>query len=216
MNAYFLSGLGADKRAFQKISLPENYTIKHVEWITPLKNETLSHYCIRLTDQMELQKPFILIGLSFGGVVVTEFNKLIHPQKSIIFSSVTSKSELPWYFKTFGRTRFHSIIPSWLLKTPNPFTYWAFGTKTKEEKILLKQILKDTEPEYLKWAVKVLLNWKNKHKPENLIHIHGTEDRIFPIKKVKPDYLVEGGRHFMVLSMAEEMNAILHQELKEI
>jgi len=214
MNAYFLSGLGADKRAFQKIVLPDNYKIKHIEWIQPLKRETFAHYCIRLTDQMDLQKPFVLIGLSFGGIVVTEFNKILHPKKSIIISSVSEKSQLPWYFKVAGRTYLNVFIPPWLLKTPNPFAYWIFGTKTNEEKVLLKQILKDTEPVYLKWAVNRLLKWKNNDKPEGLIHIHGNEDKIFPIKNLKPDYVIEGGRHLMILSNADEINTILGKELE--
>lgn len=213
MNAYFLSGLGADKRAFQKIKLPDNYEIKHIEWIEPLRNETFTHYCIRLTDQMDLKEPFVLIGLSFGGVVVSEFNKIIHPKKSIIISSVTGKNQLPWYFKTAGRTLIHKFIPPWMLKTPNPFAYWVFGTKTKEEKLLLKQILRDTEPIYLKWAVHRLLRWKNSTRTEGIIHIHGSQDKIFPITNIKPDYLIEGGRHFMVVTLADEINEIFEKEL---
>ncbi len=36
----FLSGLGADEQAFQKLSLPTNRTINYLKWLamTPLKH----------------------------------------------------------------------------------------------------------------------------------------------------------------------------------
>lgn len=213
MNVYFISGLGADKKAFQNIKLPDNFEVKHVEWILPLNNETLTHYCIRLTDQMDLKKPFILIGLSFGGIVVTEFNKILHPEKSIIISSISSRKELPWYAKVIGKSRINSLIPNWVMKSRNPLKYWAFGTKTKAERQLLTQIIKDSDPVYIKWAVNAIVNWKNQDRVKNLVHIHGTKDKIFPIRFLHPDYIVQDGRHFMVVTLADEINEILEKEL---
>jgi len=39
MNIYAVSGLGADKRVYQQLNL--NADLIHLEWITPLKNETI-------------------------------------------------------------------------------------------------------------------------------------------------------------------------------
>jgi hypothetical protein len=37
MNAYFISGLGADKRIFSKLKLNEKINIIHIDWIAPKK-----------------------------------------------------------------------------------------------------------------------------------------------------------------------------------
>ncbi|MGN6647483.1 MAG: alpha/beta fold hydrolase, partial [Cytophaga sp.] len=69
MVLYFFSGLGADKRVFKKLRLPEHVEIRHVEWIQPQPEESLKNYVRRLSAVIQTDKPFCLIGLSFGGIV---------------------------------------------------------------------------------------------------------------------------------------------------
>lgn len=216
INAYFISGLGADKRAFQKIRLPRRFEIRHIEWISPLENEPLTDYCMRLAGQIDTAKPFVLIGLSFGGIVVAELAKKLKPLKSIIISSVPDSGQFPWYFRLAGRTGLHRIIPPRMLKSANGLTVYAFGIKSPEEKFLLSEIVENIDENYLKWAVNAILTWNNREKPANLIHIHGTHDRTFPIRYVQPDIKIEGGRHLMVLSMADTINGVLEKELEGV
>jgi pimeloyl-ACP methyl ester carboxylesterase len=216
MNAYFISGLGADKRVFQKIKLPDGFNIIHIEWPALKANETLEAHAKRISLQIETDKPFILIGLSFGGMIVTELAKLYSPAAAFIISSVPVKSQFPPYFRLLGRLNIHRLVPAGILKWPNPFSFWLFGTKTKEEKELLKQILKDTEGAYIKWAINAILTWQNMERPGNIIHIHGTMDRILPIRYTRPDIKIEGGKHFMVFSIAGTINQILEKELKKL
>jgi hypothetical protein len=57
--------------------------------------------------------------------------------------------------------------------------------------------------------------WTNKEIFPQTVHIHGRQDRAFPIAFCKPDYLVKGG-HFCVFTHAQEVNDILKRELKSI
>jgi len=66
MNAYFISGLGADKRIFSKLKLSEKINIIHVDWINPDRNETLEAYSKRLSRIIDTSQPFALVGVSFG------------------------------------------------------------------------------------------------------------------------------------------------------
>lgn len=216
INAYFISGLGADKRAFQKIRLPQRFEIRHIEWISPLENEPLTDYCMRLAGQIDTAKPFVLIGLSFGGIVVAELAKKLKPLKSIIISSVPDSGQFPWYFKLAGRSGIHRIIPPRMLKSANGLTVYAFGIKSPEEKFLLSEIVKNIDEKYLKWAVNAILTWNSTEKPANLVHIHGTQDKTFPIRYVRPDIKIQGGRHLMVLSMADTINGVLEKELEKV
>ena len=47
MKLYALSGIGADKRAYSQLTLDTN--IIHLDWIAPLKNESISNYADRIS-----------------------------------------------------------------------------------------------------------------------------------------------------------------------
>ncbi len=65
VNAYFISGLGADQRIFAKINLDERINVIHVDWIPPTKDETLANYARRLSEIISADQPYILVGVSF-------------------------------------------------------------------------------------------------------------------------------------------------------
>ena len=83
------------------------------------------------------------------------------------------------------------------------------------EKLLLKNILKDTDPKFFAWAINEIVNWKNETIPENIIHIHGNKDRIIPFKNVKADFVIEGGGHFMTVNKAGEIEKIIKSVIKK-
>ena len=89
-----------------------------------------------------------------------------------------------------------------------------FGITTKEEKQLLKDILKDTENIILKWSIHAITNWRNEIVPPSLIHIHVDADKLLPIRFTKPDMIIKGGRHFMMYSKASEISEVLNRLLK--
>jgi pimeloyl-ACP methyl ester carboxylesterase len=75
MIVYFLSGLGADERAFQKIILPPEYEIRHIPWELIKGDETLEYYAQKLSLKIDDTQPFLLAGLSMGGIVALEICK---------------------------------------------------------------------------------------------------------------------------------------------
>lgn len=206
MNVYFISGLGADDSAFCKIGLMSHYKIIHLPWIIPYEDEFILDYALRMSNSIDKNQPFILIGLSFGGIIAKEIATLHNPEKIIIISSMSNSNQMPWYFKFIATIKFHKWIPVHWLKIPNPITNWFFGIKSEDEKLLMSKILRNTNIMYLKWAINALLNWKNNKLNDKIIHLHGSEDRIIPLRYVKPNYIIEGGRHFMVLSKHKAVN----------
>ena len=64
--------------------------------------------------------------------------------------------------------------------------------------------VKDTQ--YLKWAIKHMVGWKRVNEIENIIHIHGDKDPIFPIKKIKNCIVVPGGTHIMLIVKFKWLN----------
>ena len=204
---YLFSGLGADYRAFEKLDF-STFDITHINWITPNKEESIESYAYRISTQIQSDNS-ILIGLSFGGIIAVEVSKYIKTDKVILLASAKMKQEIPLYYKFLGKLQLHKLIPVSILKNANVLSYWFFGVSNKSEKLLLKNILKDTDSIFLKWALDKIINWKNVSFKNNVIHIHGSADRILPIRYIKTDFIVKNGGHFMTLNKNIELSNLI-------
>lgn len=208
---YIFSGLGADERVFQQLDFSD-FNATFIKWIVPLPKETIEHYATRLLDQITTAKP-ILIGLSFGGLMAVEVAKQIAAEKIILIASAKTKNEVPFYYRYAGHLGLHKLLPIRLLTSSNFVTDWFFGTTSPSDKQLLKQILMDTDPAFLKWAIDKVANWTNQTHIINIFHIHGTSDKILPLKFVTCDQEIENGGHLMTLNKADELNKILRERI---
>jgi pimeloyl-ACP methyl ester carboxylesterase len=206
---YIFSGLGADERAFQRIDF-SGFSTVFIKWIVPQSTDTIENYATRLLDQITTTKP-TLIGLSFGGLIAVEVAKQIDTEKVIIIASAKTKIEIPFYYRLAGKIGLHKLLPTRLLKSSNFITNWFFGTTSKFDKQLLKQILIDTDPTFLKWAIDKVAKWTNKTQIQNLIHIHGSNDKILPLTFLNCNVKIHNGGHLMTINMAEELNIQLRQ-----
>ncbi|MEL7332072.1 MAG: alpha/beta hydrolase [Cyanobacteria bacterium J06560_2] len=207
---YFVSGLGADERIFQWLRY-EGFRPIHIQWVSPEKGESIEDYAKRLTTQIEDENP-VVVGLSFGGMIAVEIAKHIATEKVILLSSVKEVSEVPFYFKLFRAIPLHRIVPfKSLLWAFYWLAYWLFAPEGTDQKKLLKTVLVETDPHFLKWALHKVVVWRNKDVPENLVHVHGRSDRIFPFRFVTPDYTVENSGHLMVMNRAEEISDLLEE-----
>jgi pimeloyl-ACP methyl ester carboxylesterase len=207
---YLFSGLGADERAFERLNL-SRYLVVFIKWISPKKGETLESYATRLLKQIPTPDP-LLIGLSFGGMMAVEVAKQIRTEKVILIASAKTKKEIPIYYRLAGKLYLHKLLPAKILKWPNALAYWLFGITTIEDKLVLAQILNDTDPRFLKWAIDKVARWKNTTELPNIKHIHGTADRVLPFRFVNSDVAVNQGGHLMTLNKAAELS----QQLKVI
>lgn len=212
MNVYFISGLGADKRAFQHIHLSGRFVVHHIEWIKPLKGESLNAYARRLAASIDTSQPFGLVGLSFGGMVATEMATFLNPARVMLISSTYTVNELQLPVRWIGRLGLHKLVPPAWLKKSTKLAYWFFGTRTTLEKKLLDQIMQATDEAFLRWAINVILTWKNKKRPANCTRIHGDRDRILPYY-TNADVVIKGGGHFMVFNKAREISPVIEHSL---
>lgn len=210
-NLYLISGLGADKRAYQNLDLSQ-YQFEHLDWLVPNKNEELSAYAKRFSKLIVRDQP-VIVGLSFGGIMAVEVAKHIPDSKLILISSIKTKFELPKIYRLCGVLRVNKLVPSFLLKRSQWLLFKAFGIKDKISKKLLKVIINETDAAFLKWAIDKIVNWNNEKLPDKVIHIHGTSDKIFPISNISDVVTVNKGGHFMVFDRADEVTQLLRQAI---
>ena len=166
MKIYAISGLGADERVFKYLKLKNE--LVPINWIEPIKNESITDYSRRLSTKINLPEKFCLLGVSFGGLIATEISKILNPELTILISSAEIKTELPFIYRLFGKTKIINIIPTKLFNPPRFLASYLFRTKEKE---LLNKILDDTDLKFTKWAVRQLINWKNNTRINNLLKI---------------------------------------------
>jgi len=211
LKVYFIPGIGADYRLFTHILLPEGYTPSHIHWIDPLDKETLSDYAFRLSGQIDQSEPFILIGLSLGGMMAVEIAKRLDPICTIIVSSIPVKAHLPGYFRLAGRLGLGKLISPSFMKAATRAKH-ALSMRSAENRRLMYDIIRAGDDHFIRWAIDAVLKWENKELPQRFYHIHGTRDEIFPIGLTTPTHIVKKGDHNFVVSRPE----ILNQMLKEI
>ncbi len=152
MRAYFISGLAADKRVFKHIVLPQGFETVYLEWILPEKEETLPHYALRLAAFINTREPFIIIGLSFGGMLAIEIARQYKPVATILISSVPVSSQLPGYFKAAGKLGLHKMVPVSLVKSAAATKRFLTHEKSADKK-LLWQIIDESDPDIIRWGM---------------------------------------------------------------
>jgi pimeloyl-ACP methyl ester carboxylesterase len=214
MKAYFIPGLAADKRVFRHIQLPENFEAVFLEWLTPLESETLPQYAYRLAEQIDINQPYIIIGLSFGGMLAVEIAKKYPAGQLILIASIPSHHHLPAYYRTAYRIGLHNIIGVNLMKKAVFFKRY-FTSESKEDRQMIREMARDMDPWFIKWAFKAIVNWKTDDQELVANHIHGTRDIILPLSFTKADYTISGAGHLMIFNKADEINRILDSLLNQ-
>lgn len=209
MKVYFLSGLGADEKAFQALELPDVERV-YLNWIVPVKGESIESYAKRMAERIAEPDP-IIIGLSFGGMVAIEIAKLIPVKKLILISSAKGKKELPPYFTICRYFPLHRFLPLSLISSNEKMMFYVFGTRNEEQKKNLVAIIKGSVEGFNKWAINRIVSWRNTETPANVYHIHGNADRLLPYRFVHPDFTITNGGHFMVVNQAKEISGILQK-----
>src|SRR5258705_2778636 len=111
---YFISGLGADKRVFSFLDLSFCEPV-YVDWIKPVKKESLEGYALRLREEIPETNPTI-VGISFGGMLATEMAKADPNVKAILISSNKTAKEFPGYLRIGRYFPFYKWMPSKMMK----------------------------------------------------------------------------------------------------
>ncbi|WP_139925246.1 alpha/beta fold hydrolase [Hymenobacter sp. DG01] len=207
---YLLPGLGADERVFRNLLPRLHGQTRVMPWLTPTPDETLPHYAARMAADIPPEAEGLLVGVSFGGVVGLEINRLRPRLRTVLISSIPDSSCLPPLLRLIRASGVYRLFPPQWLKLFPRAGQWYFGVKDGEEYRLFKEILRDMEPVYTRWAIHRLLHWDSTHVGRS-IQILGTQDRVFPPGPTPVEYLIRGGGHFMVLSHAEEISQILNR-----
>lgn len=203
---YFMPGLAASTAIFENIVLPEDqFEMILLEWKIPLERETLQEYAKRMCSEVKHENP-VLVGVSFGGILVQEMNEFVSARKVIIISSVKSNKEMPKKMKFAKKTLAYKLIPTGLISNIEALAKFSFGESINKRLKLYEKFLSMRDKKYLDWAIENVILWSRSKPKENIIHIHGDKDDVFPPEYIKNYIPVPGGTHIMIINKFKWLN----------
>ena len=204
---YFISGLGADSRSFKFLNL-SFCDPQFIQWILPSGDDTIPSYAKKLLTSINDENPTI-VGVSFGGMLATEIAKVYPSAKVIIISSCKTYFEIPGYLRFWRYVPIYKFHSNRIKNSAGQFVLNILGAKGIEQRKVQQEILKDTDPLFVKWAIHAILTWKNTVIPNNVIHIHGSADKLLPSRYVHADYTINKGEHVMIMDRPNELSELL-------
>lgn len=207
-NIYLLPGLLADERVFKNF-VTDNNTFFGVDYPHPHRRETIAHFAKRVAEQITEPNP-VLIGTSFGGILSVEIAKHIPVKQLVLVGSVKHADELAWYKNIVYLARLHRRVPMPLVKMGSIASRFFAPNETRELEVFSDMVYSHND-DYIRWVIDRVLGWRNTEYPENLLHLHGTKDPLFPIRYIKNPVPIVGAGHSMVLDRAE----CLRKEIEE-
>lgn len=205
-----MPGLAAGPEIFENLKLDSDvYSLHYLKWIKPLSlDESIENYASRLSATITEENP-VLVGVSFGGILVQEMANFVKPKKVIIISSVKNHTELPQKFKFAKITKVYKLFPTVVIENFEQYAQYFFGKFLKNKAALYQKYLSYRDKTYLKWSITNVLKWNKKTTLNGIIHIHGTKDTVFPIKNIKNSIEIKNGNHIMILTKAKKISTII-------
>lgn len=204
-----MPGMAASSSIFERIKLPEDVFEMHLlEWFLPEPKESLPNYAKRMAAQIT-EEDVVLVGVSFGGILVQEMAAFLKVRKLIIVSSVKCNKELPRRMKIAKTTKAYKILPTSLLENVESLVKYAFGDIMKSRLKLYETYLKMRDKNYLDWAIEQVVCWERTEIDPKVIHIHGDTDEVFPVKNIREFINVKGGTHIMIINRFRWFNSNL-------
>jgi len=206
IHVYFMPGMAANPSIFKDIELTSDTFETHLlAWFVPDKNMSLAQYAQKMNRQISHTDP-VLVGVSFGGMLVQEMARHKPVKKIIIISSVKNASELPKRMIFAKYTKIHKLLPTGWVNNVELLAKYAFGETATKRLALYEEYLSLRDKYYIDWSIDQIVNWQQPDCPKCLVHIHGDKDAVFPIVNIQNCITVKNGTHTMIIHKAKWFN----------
>ncbi len=218
MKLYQISGLGANGNAFRNLRILPGIEPEYVPWLQPEKEETLAHYAERMMNAINPKEDFLLMGISFGGIIAQEMNRFIQPKHTFLVSTVKGREELPPFMRFTAKINAHKMIPMAFLTSEKAFSYMMLRKLyySDREKDAIDDIFEFKDADYLRWSIHKIVHWEHSkaYKEEHITHLHGNKDIVFPSQYIQNAKIIEGGSHIMVMQKPKIVSAEINEIIK--
>lgn len=216
---YLIPGFLTNETIYRDIRVQLNNPTEVIEFIPALQNESLADYAKRMCDKIDSTQPFYLMGTSFGGMLAIEMSKHVKPEKLILISSAKHRGELSLFMRQEkAASKFLPLIPEWVIKQTYTRGFEIGGKFIPRFKSIyrddIRKMINSIDGRFEKWVMRQFTKWDGKNHMEDVLHIHGDDDRVFPIKRIKDVKVIKGGSHAIILNRYKEVANLINAYLK--
>jgi len=200
-----LPGLGADRRLFESVRL-EGHELIVPPWPTPDADDSMASFAARLRGALPNAERLYVGGSSFGGMVALELAALVQPRGVFLIGSCRSPHAVTRLARPLAALAL--ILPGPVLK-PRPWVFRRvatfFGRLSDQRRELFVRMGCEAKASFILWGVKAILSWRPSTQAAPVHQIHGSEDRLIPLARVRPDCVLQGGGHLLPLTHPEQV-----------
>jgi pimeloyl-ACP methyl ester carboxylesterase len=208
------SGMGADRRLFRSIKIPEAeiVTPDHSE---PVHGETLFQYASRVANNLNIRPVDIVGGVSFGGMLAGEIAQQRPVAGLILLGSCLRPGRLSLSYR--WAESLGPFIPDFVLslRSWGPLVRWRFAPLTRDAEACLIEMARTCGPAQIRTFGRMVIRWKgieDIHCP--VLSIHGDGDRIIPLKCADADVILKDAGHAFTLTHPDETNSAIREFLR--
>lgn len=185
-------------------------------WIDPLPDEPLAAYARRMAANIVSGESLFVGGVSFGGMVALEVARHVPVAGVFLLSGALSGAAVSPVLRPLAR--FAPSIPLVLgqpILATSPLLYPLLGVSRRDDRRALDQVLPYASPPLFRWGARAAVTWRPAGHPAVPVHhIHGGSDLIIPVRRVRPDVIVEGAGHLLNLTHADVVNAFILERIR--
>ncbi len=207
-----LPGLGADARLFepQKAAFPQ---LVVPPWIPPARNESLAAYAARMAETLQPSPsaPWILGGVSMGGMIAYEIARHRKPDAVVMIASCRTREGLRHSFRAGSPLMPWLPVELWsVAKWLAPLILAGSGRYDANAQARLVRMFHEMDSAFMHWALAAILDWNpNLVDGLRVFQIHGGRDLLIPAHNVEADALIPDGGHMINLTHAGQVNAFI-------
>lgn len=217
LKVYLIPGMSAGEESFEALNFLDNCTTEFLPWLEPKPKESLIDYTKRMLSKVDTSEPFVLLGVSFGGIVAQEALKYLKPLGVILISTVKSNAEKPRWMHWAYKLKIHKILPYYIAGHIAHKPLHMLPNQWQKRWRQYDYYLPMRSPEYLSWSVDQVLKWNGVPKALAIpiFHIHGDADHLFPLNNIRDALVVKGGPHIMILTHGKAVSKLLARICQE-
>ncbi len=217
-----IPGYACDGRVFGPQRRAFGDRLETPDWIAPKPNESIRHYAQRWAETLCRpgdDRPMVLGGLSFGGLVAQELAACIEPAPRCVLLIASTRIPERWTLPVQMAQLLGRLVPGASVNKAASLLSLPFALRDGVDdagKKLLRAMARDADPAMLKWAAAAAIDWPGAEPagPDAppVYSIHGRDDWVIP-DDGSADTTLDLGRHLINLSHAESVNRFLFDHM---
>jgi pimeloyl-ACP methyl ester carboxylesterase len=141
-------------------------------------------------------------------MIALELARHLGPRRVFLFGSCRSPRAIAPGLRALRRLA--PLLPVPPPRWSRPLVARWFGATSPAHVQLFADMLAATPPPFLHWASHAVFTWEGVPRlPMPVHHVHGSRDRLIPLRRVQPDHVIGGAGHLLNITHAGAVNDFL-------